>query len=1054
MILNSIYRNGKAIVAGVVLLLTVTLGYSQTGIGTTTPDPDAQLEISATNKGVLITRVELSGTNLSAPLNSHVAGMIVYNTATNGSGSTAVTPGFYYNDGTKWVRTLGSGEVIAVNSGLSSGIGAPTATNPASPNAGDIYVDESTGDLYTFDGTEWTKQPEANVDTGTGVPTATDPADPTGGDIYIDESTGDIYTYNSTTNMWESQSDIISTDADNLIVEGTDGLAFLSKASVEAMTTGGLSSGTGAPTATSPASPDAGDIYVDESTGDLYTFDGTTWTKQPEANVDTGTGVPTATDPADPTGGDIYIDESTGDVYTYNSTTNMWESQSEVVSPDTGNIITEDANGLAFLNETIVQNASGVSTGIGAPTATNPASPNAGDIYVDESTGDVYTYNSTTNMWDQQGITGPAGPAGADGQDGTSVTILGTFADTSMLPTIGNTNGDGYLINGDLHVWDGTMFVNVGNIQGPAGDPATDDQTLSLSGTTLAISGGNSVNLGPTIAAAEVDGDTTNELNTAFAVNGTNLDITDAGGTLSVPLANIAAGTDTDDQNLSLTGTTLNIDDGTGVDLASLVAAAEVDGDTTNELNTGFAVNGTNLDITDAGGTLSVPLANIADNLGDHTATQTLNLNGNYLSGDGDAEGVFVDADGNVGIGTASLESSAALEVSSTTQGFLPPRMTTTQINAITSPATGLMVYNTTLFCLQVNDGTPASPSWNCISGTVPSTVGTITSLDCAGATDFGTLESNTAASGVSSVISYTGGDGGTHTGQTVASTGVTGLTATVAAGSFATGAGTLTYTITGTPSAAGTASFAISIGGQTCTLTRDVSLPALPAPCTTATISATPCSSVSGATINDDAGTTLGTEYDWTGATTSGMANTSTTQALVDISGQCWMRYDMRTVPSSGSSWYSTGGPITNEGRLYNWAGAMNGSTTERAQGVCPTGWHVPSDCEWMYLESNLGMSTADLDNTGWRNSGTVGSDLSSVTGSGNNNSGFTALLGGNRSTAGAFYNRGSFGHWWSSSELSASAVWARTLSSSQTGVSRAGGGKATGFSLRCLKD
>jgi len=43
-----------------------------------------------------------------------------------------------------------------------------------------------------------------------------------------------------------------------------------------------------------------------------------------------------------------------------------------------------------------------------------------------------------------------------------------------------------------------------------------------------------------------------------------------------------------------------------------------------------------------------------ADNLGNHTASQTLNLNGNWLSGDGDAEGVFVDAAGNVGIGTSS----------------------------------------------------------------------------------------------------------------------------------------------------------------------------------------------------------------------------------------------------------------------------------------------------------------------------------------------------------------------------------------------------------------
>ena len=100
---------------------------------------------------------------------------------------------------------------------------------------------------------------------------------------------------------------------------------------------------------------------------------------------------------------------------------------------------------------------------------------------------------------------------------------------------------------------------------------------------------------------------------------------------------------------------------------------------------------------------------------------------------------------------------------------------------------------------------------------------GTITGLTCASATNNGTLTAGIAASGVNSVVPYTGGNGGMHNGQTVTSTGITGLTATLSAGSFASGAGSLTYTITGTPSGIGTASFALSIGGQTCTLTRTV---------------------------------------------------------------------------------------------------------------------------------------------------------------------------------------------------------------------------------------
>ena len=68
-----------------------------------------------------------------------------------------------------------------------------------------------------------------------------------------------------------------------------------------------------------------------------------------------------------------------------------------------------------------------------------------------------------------QGVTGPTGPTGTKGDDGTSVTILGTFNNTSELPTTGNNIGDGYLIDGDLYVWDGNQFNNVGEIRGPQG---------------------------------------------------------------------------------------------------------------------------------------------------------------------------------------------------------------------------------------------------------------------------------------------------------------------------------------------------------------------------------------------------------------------------------------------------------------------------------------------------------------------------------------------------------------------------------------------------------
>lgn len=101
--------------------------------------------------------------------------------------------------------------------------------------------------------------------------------------------------------------------------------------------------------------------------------------------------------------------------------------------------------------------------------------------------------------------------------------------------------------------------------------------------------------------------------------------------------------------------------------------------------------------------------------------------------------------------------------------------------------------------------------------------MGEISSLDCANASVNGNLVENTAASGVSFEINYTGGNGGAHNGQVVSSVGVTGLTATLNAGNFSVGNGNLTYQITGTPASAGAAEFLLDIGGQTCTLSINV---------------------------------------------------------------------------------------------------------------------------------------------------------------------------------------------------------------------------------------
>lgn len=86
------------------------------------------------------------------------------------------------------------------------------------------------------------------------------------------------------------------------------------------------------------------------------------------------------------------------------------------------------------------------------------------------------TDKSTWALFADKGATGGTGPQGLpgkDGKDGTGVTIIGSLPSEDDLPSTGNM-GDAYLINGFLYVWNGTVWENVGEIQGPEGKSAYD----------------------------------------------------------------------------------------------------------------------------------------------------------------------------------------------------------------------------------------------------------------------------------------------------------------------------------------------------------------------------------------------------------------------------------------------------------------------------------------------------------------------------------------------------------------------------------------------------
>lgn len=96
------------------LLFSMQL-FSQTGIGTTTPNAAAKLDITATNKGFLPPRVALTAANVFAPVTglsgatelATAAGLLIYNTATAGTAPNNVVPGYYYWNGTAWIQISG-----------------------------------------------------------------------------------------------------------------------------------------------------------------------------------------------------------------------------------------------------------------------------------------------------------------------------------------------------------------------------------------------------------------------------------------------------------------------------------------------------------------------------------------------------------------------------------------------------------------------------------------------------------------------------------------------------------------------------------------------------------------------------------------------------------------------------------------------------------------------------------------------------------------------------------------------------------------------------------
>jgi uncharacterized protein (TIGR02145 family) len=198
-------------------------------------------------------------------------------------------------------------------------------------------------------------------------------------------------------------------------------------------------------------------------------------------------------------------------------------------------------------------------------------------------------------------------------------------------------------------------------------------------------------------------------------------------------------------------------------------------------------------------------------------------------------------------------------------------------------------------------------------------------------------------------------------------------------------------------------------------------------------------------------------------------------TYKTVQIGSQVWMAENLNI----GNRIDSTSSPTDNSviekycyrdmeancavyGALYKWDEMMNYTTFESGKGICPDGWHMPSDEEWKILEMHLGMTPDQADNSNYR-----GTDQGSQI-AGNEplwlngllvqiysfeSSGFYSLPGGYLNTNGFYFGISRNNYFWTSSSASTLAYW-RSLGYNNRQIYRQTASKNEGYSVRCIQD
>lgn len=212
---------------------------------------------------------------------------------------------------------------------------------------------------------------------------------------------------------------------------------------------------------------------------------------------------------------------------------------------------------------------------------------------------------------------------------------------------------------------------------------------------------------------------------------------------------------------------------------------------------------------------------------------------------------------------------------------------------------------------------------------------------------------------------------------------------------------------------------------------------------------------------------------------------------ATTVINGKCWMAENMKTTsftdgatitlanvpPSSWGNLASNPGYCYYDdltanaetyGFMYNWAAVMHGAASSatnpsNVQGICPVGWHIPSDVEWdalgVFIAANNGGvgSGYSFTDGNWLK---VGKHLKATTnwvssGTGTDDYNFTALPGGRRTYTGSFIELGEFAYFWSATQVNSTNTYSWGLEATSDKFLRNNlTNKSAGHYVRCMRD